>query len=177
MMLIVAATKRGDADRLTDVTVRGFVFDGNAVNVAISGDAIVVNRVDNFFIQDNVTRQVRIGIFGNSSSGRIEGHFASGGNDGLAIGGGSHIYPARVEVRANRPRTILLWVPLWRARLESRRNCGPTSKNFRRCTVSKKGRRNDQQTLLQSNRNVRGVRSGVRLRSTGVGAVLWLYLN
>jgi len=101
-MLFIAPTIDSEFDKLSDVTVRGLVIDGKSANVAIGGVGIFVDRVDNFSIQGNVTRRLLIGVRTDLSSGSIKGHFAYQSMDGLAIAGGSSIYPARVEAKANR---------------------------------------------------------------------------
>jgi hypothetical protein len=100
--LFIGPTVDSEDDRLNDVTVRGFVIDGKTINVANGGVGMFVDRVDNFSIQGNVTRRLLIGVRTDLSSGRIKGHFGYQSNDGLAIAGGSSIYPARVEAKANR---------------------------------------------------------------------------
>ena len=101
-MLYIAPTIDSEDDRLSDVTVRGFVIDGKAVTVTTSGVGIYVDRVDGFSIRGNVTRRLLIGVRTDLSSGSIKGHFGYQSNDGLAIAGGSAIYPACVEAKANR---------------------------------------------------------------------------
>jgi len=102
VLLVIAPTRDSPADRVTDVSIRGFIFDGRAVDVTTGGLAIFVDRANNFSVQDNVTRRLQIGVYTRMASGRIEGHFGYDSNDGLAIFGGSEIYPARVQVKANR---------------------------------------------------------------------------
>jgi len=102
VLLVIAPTRDSPADRVTDVSIRGFIFDGRAVDVTTGGLAIFVDRANNFSLQDNVMRRLQIGAYTRMASGKAEGHFGYDINDGLAINGGSRIYPARVQVKANR---------------------------------------------------------------------------
>jgi hypothetical protein len=59
--------------------------------------------VDNFLIEHNAIRHGEPGLgTGGMSSGRIHSNFAYNNLVGLVAGGGSDIYPARVEFIANR---------------------------------------------------------------------------
>lgn len=102
VILMVAPTRASGVDRLADIKIRGFIFDGVSASVATSGWAVFVDRVENFLVHHNAMHRVQIGIFTRLASGRIEGNFAYNSNDALAIGAGSAIYPAKVEVTANR---------------------------------------------------------------------------
>ena len=102
VLLLVGPTRQRAGDRLAGVTIRGFVFDGLSASVSTSGWAVFVDRVENFLVRHNVTHRVQIGIFTRLASGRIEGNFVYNGNDGVALGSGSGIYPAKLDVRANR---------------------------------------------------------------------------
>ena len=101
-LLTVAPTRDSSGDSLTDIGISGFVFDGKAPVVASGGDAIFVDRVGGFSIHHNVARRVRIGILTIMSSGRIRENFVSNSNDGIAVIGGSSIYPATVQISSNR---------------------------------------------------------------------------
>ena len=102
VLFLVAPTKENAAAKLTDITISGFIFDGKATDVASAGDAIYFDRVDNFSINHTVTRNVRIGIWTRMATGRIQNNFAYNSNDGLAVFGGSELYPATVDVSGNR---------------------------------------------------------------------------
>ena len=101
-LFTVAPTKDDSSDRLSDIAISGFVFDGKAAAVASGGDAIFVDRVSNFSIHYNVTQRVRIGIWTRLSSGRIYKNFHYNSNDGISVSGGSEIYPATVRISSNR---------------------------------------------------------------------------
>lgn len=102
VLLVIAPTRDGAADRITDVTVRGLLIDGKAANVAAGGTGIFVDRSDDFAIRGNITRRLLVGVLTRLSSGTIKGHFAHNSNDGLAISGGSGVYPSNVEAAGNR---------------------------------------------------------------------------
>lgn len=102
VLMVIAPTRDTPADRVTDVTIRGFVLDGKTANVAASGTGIFIDRAEDFSVRGNVTRHVLVGILTRLASGTIRGHFAYDSNDGLAISGGSSIYPATVQVFGNR---------------------------------------------------------------------------
>jgi hypothetical protein len=82
---------------LSNITISGFVLDGKG-----SG-CIGVIRVDNFLVERNVIRQGNPGLGTSWSTGRIQSNFAHHNiGPGLTAGGGSDIYPARIEMIANR---------------------------------------------------------------------------
>src|SRR5262249_901896 len=67
-----------------------------------SGRSIFVDRTANFVIDHNVIRGGAPGLRTRLSSGRIQSNFAYDNLDGFGIFAGSEIYPARVELIANR---------------------------------------------------------------------------
>src|SRR5215471_8904395 len=92
-------TKDNQDDNLTNITIRGFVFDGKGDNVTPgSGRSIFVDRTANFVIDHNVIRHGAPGLVTRLSSGRINSNFASDNVDAFAIFAGSEIYPATVEI-------------------------------------------------------------------------------
>ncbi|MBA3567761.1 MAG: hypothetical protein H0W28_00190 [Pyrinomonadaceae bacterium] len=101
-LFIVGPTSDRSDLSLTDVSVEGFVFDGRATNLATSGMAIFVDRVDDFLIDHNVSRGTLIATFTRLSSGKIRGQFVYGSNDAFFVTAGSDIYPATVVLQHNR---------------------------------------------------------------------------
>jgi hypothetical protein len=102
-LFTVAPTKDSPADRLTDITISGFVFDGKASNPATAVDvAVFVDRVDRFSIHENVARRELVGVITRLSSGRIHKNFVYSCNGGIVAGAGSEIYPANIQITANR---------------------------------------------------------------------------
>jgi hypothetical protein len=102
-LFTVGPTNDSQVDNLTNISIRGFVFDGKGDNVTqTSGRSIFVDRTANFVIDHNVIRHGAPGLQTRLSSGRIYANFAYDDLDGFAIFAGSDIYPARVELIANR---------------------------------------------------------------------------
>lgn len=101
-LFIVGLTRDRADPRLTDVSIKGFVFDGRAVDVRTSGIAVFVDRVDDFLIAHNVSRGTMISTFTRLSSGKILGQFVYGSNDAFIVGAGSDIHPATVVLKHNR---------------------------------------------------------------------------
>ena len=102
-LFTVAPTKDSPVDRLTDITISGFVFDGNGKAL---DTAVIIDRVDEFTIYQNVVRQVLVGVFAQRmSSGRIHKNFVYKCQGGIGAGAGSEIYPAKIQITANRSIT------------------------------------------------------------------------
>jgi hypothetical protein len=102
-LFTVGPTNDSQVDHLTDISIHGFVFDGKGDNVSqASGRSIFVDRTANFVIDHNVIRHGAPGLLTRFSSGRIHANFAYDDLDGFGIFAGSEIYPATVELIANR---------------------------------------------------------------------------
>jgi hypothetical protein len=102
-LFTVGPTIDSQVDNLTNISIRGFVFEGKGDNVTqTSGRSIFVDRTANFAIDHNVIRHGAPGLQTRLSSGRIQANFAYDDLDGFAIFPGSEIYPARVELIGNR---------------------------------------------------------------------------
>ena len=102
-LFIAGPTNDSQVDSLTNIFIRGFVFDGKGDNVTTtSGRSIFVDRTANFVIDHNVIQHGAPGLQTRLSSGRIHSNFTYDNLDGFAIFAGSEIYPARVELIANR---------------------------------------------------------------------------
>jgi len=101
-LFIVGPTRDRSDSRLTDVSIEGFMFDGRAVDVRLSGHAMFVDRVDDFLIDNNVSRGTMISALTRLSSGKILGQFVYGSNDAFVVGAGSDIHPATVVLKHNR---------------------------------------------------------------------------
>lgn len=100
-LLNLAPTKDNPVTHLADITISGFIFDGQGVTNG-SGSSIFIDRVDNFLVDHNVIRGGLPGLLTRMSSGRIQSNFAYNNADGFVPSGGNEIYPARVELIANR---------------------------------------------------------------------------
>lgn len=101
-LFIVGHTRDRSDQRLTDVSIEGFVFDGRALNVTSSGLALLVDRVNDFLIAHNVSRGTMITALTRLSSGKIVGQFVYGSNDAFVVGAGSDVNPATVVLKHNR---------------------------------------------------------------------------
>jgi hypothetical protein len=101
VLFTLAPTKANPASNLADITISGFIFDGQSSTPG-SGVSIDIDRVDNFLVDHNVIRGGAPGLITRMSSGRIQSNFAYNNLDGFILSGGSKIYPARVELIANR---------------------------------------------------------------------------
>ena len=102
-LFTVAPTNDGQVDNLTNISIHGFVFDGKGDNsTQTPGRSIFVDRTANFLIDHNVMRHGAPALFTRLSSGRIHANFTFDDMDGFAIFAGSEIYPAIVELIANR---------------------------------------------------------------------------
>ncbi len=101
-LITVAPTKDSPADRLTDITISGFVFDGKAFNQLDARAAVFVDRVDKFSIHQNVVRLVSLGVKTRLSSGRIHKNFVYKCHGGITAFAGSEIYPAKIQITASR---------------------------------------------------------------------------
>jgi hypothetical protein len=101
-LFTVAPTRDMNAATLNDIDIRGFVFDGKAIDVTFAGTAMFVDRVTRFSIRQNVIRHGAPGVLTRLSSGTMKSNFAYSNVDGLSAGGGSQLDPAHVAMVANR---------------------------------------------------------------------------
>lgn len=90
---------RGDASVISDVTIRGFVFDGTSTDISMWS-----TRVQDYWVADNVFRgSARLGFLSVASSGRATGNYATGARGaGLLFLGGYPTSPSNVVVQGNR---------------------------------------------------------------------------
>lgn len=89
---------RGDGGVLTDVEVRGFVFEGTA-----TGISLLLQRAQGYWIADNVFRAPgNFAMVSVASSGRVSGNHFSGVGTGMIFNGGYPASPSSVVVQNNR---------------------------------------------------------------------------
>ena len=89
---------RSDAVVIEDVGIRGFVFEGT-----LGGIEVLVRRVQDYAIQDNVFRAPGfLGLQTVASSGRVAGNYFSGVDTGAILAGGYPASPSKVTFTGNR---------------------------------------------------------------------------
>ena len=89
---------RSDAVVIEDVGIRGFVFEGT-----LGGIEVLVRRVQDYAIQDNVFRAPGfLGLQTVASSGRVAGNHFSGVDTGAILAGGYPASPSKVTFTGNR---------------------------------------------------------------------------
>jgi Protein of unknown function (DUF1565) len=90
---------RADGAVMSDVSIRGFVFQGTA-----TGISVLLTRVQNYWVADNMFRApARLGLQSVASSGRVTGnHFRGVGQAGAVLNGGYAGSPSNVVVTGNR---------------------------------------------------------------------------
>jgi len=88
----------GDSTVLPDVNIRGFVFEGTT-----AGTSLLLNRVQGYWIADNVFRApANFAMQSVASSGRVSGNHFSGVGTGAIFNGGYAGSPANVVFERNR---------------------------------------------------------------------------
>jgi len=88
----------GNSTVLHDVNIRGFVIEGTA-----AGISILLNRVQDYWIADNVFRApANFGMQSVASSGRVSGNHFSGVGTGAIFNGGYADSPSNVVFQGNR---------------------------------------------------------------------------
>lgn len=94
----LVAVDHGDGAVLRTVSIRGFVFDGTP-----SGTTMVLNRVQGYWIADNIFNGPAIyGLQSVASSGRASGNYFSGVGTGAVLAGGYPESPSEVWFEGNR---------------------------------------------------------------------------
>ena len=89
---------RGDSTVLTDVSIRGFVLEGTS-----SGISLLLNRVQGYWIADNVFRApANFAMQSVASSGDVSGNHFSGVATGAILTGGYPGSPSNVVFQGNR---------------------------------------------------------------------------
>ena len=87
-------------------TVSGFVVDGRGLDglrAANPSVGIAVDRVGEFVVHRNYITNASNGVWTSQASGRIDGNLVlQNTTNGIAVGGGSRVYPADVRVSGNR---------------------------------------------------------------------------
>ena len=90
--------ERPDGNVVRTVSIRGFVFDG-----ATGGISVLLNRVQGFWIAENIFRApAMFGLQSVASSGRVSANHFSGVGSGAMLAGGYDDSPADVMVDSNR---------------------------------------------------------------------------
>jgi hypothetical protein len=84
-----------------DVTVRGFVLDGNT-QPSSAGILIGVDRAQRFLIRDTYQINSTYGVVAQGSSGFVEQSFLSQLAEGVLVFGGNATWPSEVTVRNTR---------------------------------------------------------------------------
>jgi hypothetical protein len=84
-----------------DVTVRGFVLDGNTP-VDGNGFLIVADRAQRFQIRDTRQSNATYGVAAEGSTGAVEGCFMTKLGEGVLVFGGNSTWPAEITVRDTR---------------------------------------------------------------------------
>jgi hypothetical protein len=88
----------GHGTVVADVIIRGFLFEGTA-----SGISLLMNRVQDYWIADNVFRApANFGLQSVASSGRVSGNHFSGVGTGAIFTGGYTGSPSRIVFQGNR---------------------------------------------------------------------------
>ena len=94
----VVRVEGADNSVLSDVTIRGFVFEGTT-----TGLSTLLNRVQNFRVADNLYRAPAfIALQTVASSGSVTGNHFSGVGTGAAFTGGYPASPSNVVASGNR---------------------------------------------------------------------------
>jgi hypothetical protein len=94
----LVAVGRSDAVVINDVGIHGFVFEGT-----LGGIEVLVRRVQDYTIQDNVFRAPGfLGMQTIASSGRAAGNHFSGVDTGAILAGGYSASPSNVTFTGNR---------------------------------------------------------------------------
>jgi Protein of unknown function (DUF1565) len=89
---------KGDSSVLSDVTIRGFVFEGTA-----TGISMLLTRVQDFRVADNVFRPpANFGLQSVASSGSVTGNHFRGVGTGAIFTGGYPASPSNVVATGNR---------------------------------------------------------------------------
>jgi len=89
---------RGDGTVLANVNIHGFVFEGT-----VGGISLLMNRVQDYWIADNVFRApANFAMQSVASSGRVSGNHFSGVGTGAIFTGGYPGSPSNVVVQGNR---------------------------------------------------------------------------
>jgi len=89
---------RGDGTVLEDLDIRGFAFEGTA-----TGISLLLNRVQGYWIADNVFRApANFAMQSVASSGRVSGNHFSGVGTGAIFTGGYAESPSNVVFQGNR---------------------------------------------------------------------------
>ena len=89
---------RGDGGVLSDVIIRGFVFQGTATSIGV-----LLTRTQNYRVADNIFRApARFGLQSVASSGHVTGNHFRGLPTGAILNGGYAESPSNVVVTGNR---------------------------------------------------------------------------
>jgi hypothetical protein len=98
MLTQLVVVDGGEATVLRDVDIRGFVFEATT-----GGVSLVLNRVQNYAIADNVFRApASFALKSVASSGRVSGNHFSGVGTGAIFNGGYPDSPSNVLFEGNR---------------------------------------------------------------------------
>jgi hypothetical protein len=98
MLTQLVVVDRGDAAVLHDVNIRGFAFEATT-----SGVSLVLNRVQDYRIADNVFRApANFALKSVASSGHVSGNHFSGVGTGAIFNGGYPGSPSNVTFQGNR---------------------------------------------------------------------------
>jgi hypothetical protein len=91
---------RADASVISDVEVRGFVFQAAS---AAAGIEVLLTRVQDYTVGDNAFRAPAfLGLQSVASSGRVTGNYFSGVGTGAVLNGGFAASPSNVTFSNNR---------------------------------------------------------------------------
>ena len=89
---------RSDGEVLSDVRIRGFVFQG-----AAASNTVLLTRTQNYLVADNIFRApARVGLQSVASSGRVSGNHFRGLPTGVILNGGYAESPSNVDFIGNR---------------------------------------------------------------------------
>ena len=94
----LVAVGRSDGTVISEVSIRGFVFEGR-----LGGNEVVLTRVQDFAVVDNAFRAPAfLALQSIASSGRVTANHFTGVGTGVTVAGGYPASPSKVTVTGNR---------------------------------------------------------------------------
>ena len=94
----LVAVGRSDGIVISEVAIRGFVFEGK-----LGGNEVVLTRVQDFAVVDNAFRAPAfLALQSIASSGRVTANHFTGVGTGVTVAGGYPASPSKVTVTGNR---------------------------------------------------------------------------